>query len=371
MSCRIICLASLLAGAFPSLLAADRFLDSQPSFEQQQVFEGKRFPNVVVTLDGTVLAFRGDGGPIELRRSEDGGTSWGAVITVGGEKLHLGAAIVDETRGDVLVFQERGMFRSRDRGLTWEQEQAPIKPDAFGGIGNTHGADSGITLRHGKHKGRLLLPARVYPPGMDNSLRWRAYIYNSAMYSDDGGRSWQTSTPFPVLGTGEAALAELSNGRIYYNSREHMTLGNRYIAWSDDGGATWLGPSRCVYLPDGMKGSAYGCMGGVARLPVDGKDILVYSNLDAPGGSGGSGRRNITVWASFDGGQSWPVKRLVYDGPSAYSSMAAGRPGTPSDGMIYLLFEGGPRGQYSAIQMARFNLAWVLAGRDLNEFLGQ
>jgi sialidase-1 len=148
-----------------------------------------------------------------------------------------------------------------------------------------------------------------------------------------------------------------------------MTVGNRYIAWSDDDGATWLNPSRSESLPDGMKGSSYGCMGGVTRLPVDGSDILFYSNLDAPGGSGGSGRRNVTVWASFDGGRSWPVKRLVYDGPSAYSSMASGRPGTPSEGMIYLLFEGGPGGQYSAIQMARFSLAWILGGRDLKEFL--
>ncbi|MFO7907187.1 MAG: hypothetical protein ACQESR_19905 [Planctomycetota bacterium] len=84
----------------------------------------------------------------------------------------------------------------------------------------------------------------------------------------------------------------------------------------------------------------------------------LFSQPDTQGGD----RTRMTVWASFDGAKTWPVKRLVYEGPSAYSSLAAGRPGTPSEGMIYLLFEGGDEGRYSAIQIARFNLAWVLDG---------
>lgn len=75
------------------------------------------------------------------------------------------------------------------------------------------------------------------------------------------------------------------------------------------------------------------------------------------------GRRKITVWASLDGAKTWPVKRLVYDGPSAYSSLASGRPGTKTEGLIYLLFEGGTDGRYSGIHMARFNLPWVLEGK--------
>jgi sialidase-1 len=87
---------------------------------------------------------------------------------------------------------------------------------------------------------------------------------------------------------------------------------------------------------------------------------LIYSNLD----EGTATRRRITVWASFDGGKSWPVKRLVYEGPSAYSSLAAGREGTPSEGLIYLMFEGGPGGMYSALQVARFNLGWITGGKS-------
>ena len=96
-------------------------------------------------------------------------------------------------------------------------------------------------------------------------------------------------------------------------------------------------------------------MHGLIRLPVEGRDILVFSNIDTPNPK----RERCTVWASFDGGETWPVKRLVYDGASAYSSLTAGRPGTPSEGWIYLHFEGGPKG---GSQVARFNLSWLLKG---------
>jgi sialidase-1 len=65
----------------------------------------------------------------------------------------------------------------------------------------------------------------------------------------------------------------------------------------------------------------------------------------------------MTVWASFDQGGTWPTKRLVYEGPSAYSSLAAA-----PDGTIYLLFERGKAKLYETIAVARFNLAWVKGG---------
>ncbi len=93
-------------------------------------------------------------------------------------------------------------------------------------------------------------------------------------------------------------------------------------------------------------------------MPVRGRDILIYSNTD----TGGGAREKLTVWASFDGGDTWPVKRLVYDGPSGYSSLGAGRPETPGYGQIYLLFEGGETRYADAMQIARFNLSWILEG---------
>jgi sialidase-1 len=116
-------------------------------------------------------------------------------------------------------------------------------------------------------------------------------------------------------------------------------------------------------------------MGGMLRLPIRGRDILLFSNSDTDAGAmpaqrGGSiagGREKITVWASFDGGRSWPVKRLVFDGPSGYSNLGVGRSGTPSEGRIFVIFEGGPQGSHAAVQVASFNLAWLLDGRPVPE----
>ncbi len=52
---------------------------------------------------------------------------------------------------------------------------------------------------------------------------------------------------------------------------------------------------------------------------------------------------------------------------AAYSSLAAGRSGTPSEGWIYLQFEGGPSGPHSDCQIARFNLSWVLGGEKTGD----
>jgi len=49
-------------------------------------------------------------------------------------------------------------------------------------------------------------------------------------------------------------------------------------------------------LPDGGGYSmGYGMMGGMVRLPVKNRDILLYSNTDTGGGK----REKLTVWASL------------------------------------------------------------------------
>jgi sialidase-1 len=345
--------------------------DGTAVLEVQELTKGQRFPCVVVAMDGSVLAFRCSNNPITLRRSEDGGATWGPEIVVSKESYKaLGSAVVDENTGDVMLFADYlkpmfVMYRSRDHGKTWSSEKVKKIPDGFGGVPSTHGAEHGITLRYGKKKGRLLIPARVFGPKNSNAQEWRHYCYNSAMYSDDGGKTWQTSGPFPELGTGEGTLAELSNGDIFYNSRNHMMPNTkRRSAWSYDGGEIWTNLRIIDQLPDGPRDHPYGCKSGLVRLPLEKHDILITSNLDSP-----SGRRRGTIWASFDGGKTWPIKRLVFEGPFAYSSLAAGRPGTPSEGMIYLLFEGGKKGKYDGIHVARFNLPWVTEGKDWKEFL--
>ena len=335
----------------------------EPAFSQRALFESERFPNIVVTKRGTVLATWGNK-QVQVCRSEDGGETWQTPITIAKPGFQGGGTTVNETNGDVLAFVEAHhppadlvLFRSRDDGKTWSKQDMTLHPDSQQHQPSMHMNEHGITLRHGKYAGRLIRPTRWYAGKNDRSL-WPEH-YTNAIYSDDGGKSWSTSEPFPENGTGEAAIVELSDGRLYYNSRVHWQERpdntRRRAAWSEDGGQTWQDWRVVHVLPDGHQHRSYGCMGGLTRLPVDGKDILVFSNLDTPNAK----REKITVWASFDGGKTWPLKRLVHDGPSAYSSLASGRPGTPSEGWIYLHFEGGTDG---GSRVARFNLSWILDG---------
>ena len=356
--------AGTTAAGHPAEGRLESFL-GEPKLDMQQVFQRDRFPNVVVAVDGTVLALWNG---VRVRRSEDGGVTWGREITIG-KGFMGGGATVNEANGEVLAFVEKHhppaaltVYRSGDHGKSWSAMDVVINPDANGNVPSMHMNEHGITLRHGKHKGRLLRPARWYA-GRNERARWPKH-YTTAVYSDDGGKTWQTSDPFPAFGTGEATVAELSDGRIYYNSRRHWAPKGvnplrRWTAWSEDGGKTWKNLSICEALPDGPQNTNYGCMGGLVRLPVRGRDILLYSNCDSPGG-----RKLGTVWASFDGGKSWPLKRLVYEGRFAYSSLNAGRPGTKSEGWIYLDFEGGPKGGST---VARFNLSWLLKGKKTGD----
>jgi sialidase-1 len=350
----------------------------EPEFETRQIFAGERFPNVAVALDGTVVATWGRS-VLRARRSEDGGETWGAEIAIAKPGFHGGGLTVDETTGDLLVFAQdkhppspAHLYRSTDHGKTWKQEELAIEKDILGHLPQVHMAESGITLRHSRHKGRLIRAARHY----GTNIRVGDDGYNMAIYSDDSGKTWQSSEPFPMMGTGEGAIVELSDGRLYYSSRKHWfkTEGDkthkRSFAWSEDGGKTWIKGGFADALPDGPQyrgnqrrggcyNGHYGIMCGLVRLPINGRDILIYSNPDTEGAS----RIRMTVWASFDGGKTWPVKRLVLeDGHSAYSSLAAGRPGTVSDGWIYLQYEGSG-GAY----VSRFNLSWLLAGEKTGD----
>ena len=335
----------------------------EPKFEIQQVFNGGRFPNVAVATDGTVLAVFGKDG-VGLRRSEDGGKTWGEPIPVANPGFMGGGVTVDEGTGDILAFIEERhppapltVYRSTDHGKTWaKQEGTEIKPDSRGHVPSMHMNDHGITLRHGEKKGRLVRPSRWY--GKRNHRdEWPTH-YTNAIFSDDGGKTWQASEPFPEKGTGEACVVELSDGTLYYNSRVHWdkrpNFTKRRSAISKDYGKTWIEHDIVEILPDGQQNRSYGCMGGLTRLPVAGKDVLIFSNLDTPNPR----RENGTVWASFDGGRTWPVKRLANPGPNGYSSMNAGRPGTPSEGWIYLMAEAG------GAKIARFNLSWIIRGGE-------
>jgi sialidase-1 len=65
----------------------------------------------------------------------------------------------------------------------------------------------------------------------------------------------------------------------------------------------------------------------------------------------------MTVRLSNDGGRTWPISRVVYEGPSAYSSLAI-----LGDKTVGMLYERGQAGPYERIMFVRFDMAW-LAGK--------
>ncbi len=357
---------------------------AEPFFERWD--EGDFHGPMDVAMDGTVLIFsvRGDkdGDKIYLKRSEDGGTSWsdhqyiGKHVELDWKALNigpydgegwgrdkkfafasLGTTVVDENTGEIMFFMTAlhpapYMYKSQDHGKTWKLEKIEFKKDSRGYLTNPNPAcDPGITIKHGPHKGRLLAPARVM---VDYNKHAEAKGYTNAVYSDDHGKTWFSSEPFPLDGTGESGLVELSDGTIYFNSRTHTRKGNRWIAYSDDSGETWRDCHQDDELFDGPP-DMYGCKAALLRLDRDDGDILLFSSPD-PSLPEKQNRANLNVWASFDGGITWPVNRLIKEGPGNYSWMTQGRKGTPSEGFIYVRsIEGG---------MARFNMAWLLQPDD-------
>lgn len=331
------------------------------------LYDKLRMPKIVVATDGSILAFA-DGCKL-LRRSEDQGETWTEAVEVNPEGN--ANAIVDETNGDVLLVCPKPscLYRSRDHGLTWQREAITFQPNLVG-----HGvpdgipvdgvaSESGITLRHGEHAGRLVMPVRIQPPFGTNEQEYWQYNYNTSILSDDGGRTWQVGEPVQS-GTGEGMLCELSDGSLYYNSRCHMAIDHRRrIAWSWDGGCRWTdwsvsdelfelaGPHYFKY----GRNPSYGCNAGLVRVPHEatgGQDVLIYSAPDNPGQTEPfNGRIRMTLWVSTDGAQTWPVKHLVHEGISVYSSVTADR-----EGNVYLLFESGEEALYESLVLVKLGL---------------
>ena len=65
-------------------------------------------------------------------------------------------------------------------------------------------------------------------------------------------------------------------------------------------------------------------------------------------------RVKMTLRVSYDAGATWPVSRLLHEGPSAYSSLAA-----LHDSTIGCLYERGWQELYENITFARFNMEWL------------
>jgi sialidase-1 len=329
-----------------------------------------RIPALVATPKGTLLAIcegrktgRGDHGDLDLvqKRSTDGGKTWGQLELIheegGTAKVTIGnpCPVVDQTTGVLWLPFTRDndrvfMMSSSDDGRTWTAPQeitADVKKSDWNWYAT--GPGNGIQLASGKHAGRLVIPCdhRVGASKNDKD-NWDKAGRSHVIYSDDHGKSWQLggSTDFAM---NECAVVELPDGTLMLNSRSYRGKACRGISLSRDGGATWEPTTDDPALVESV------CQASLIRCRWTGeqkepRDVLVFCNPAVP-----KGRHHLTVRMSDDFGKTWPQSKLVCEGSSAYSSLAA-LPG----GEIGLLYE---RDNYKHLTFVRFPLTWIRSGK--------
>jgi sialidase-1 len=320
-------------------------------------YHGYRIPALIVTPKGTLLAFcegrknsGSDAGDIDvlLRRSFDRGKTWSAVQKVadmGGDTVGNPTPVIERKAGTIFLLltanpgtaTERQITdsapgavrtvwitRSTDDGASWAQPvdiTAQVKRPDWTWYAT--GPGNGIQLRGG----RLVIPC-------DHNG------HSHIIYSDDRGATWKIGGSAEDK-TNESAVAELKDGSLLLNMRSYHGKGRRAIQRSRDGGLTW----SALTFDDALIEPV--CQASLISI---GHGQLLFANPAA------TTRTHLTVRLSKDGGATWNASRLLYEGPSAYSSLAR-----LADGTIGLLYERGDRSPYERITFARFDVYALLA----------
>src|SRR5699024_1055581 len=269
--------------------------------------------------------------PIDLllRRSDDGGRSWGSqqVVRSGSGFAGFGdpSLLVDPLTGAVLLFhaagQRAGFFESgegedpgdpdlqhcdlsvsTDAGLSWSHRRltrdlrrtgnAQLHGERIAGLFASSGAGCAVTA--GAFRGRLVQPF---------VLRVSGRIEVACALSDDHGASWRLGAPIGA-GLHESSVCMLPGGRLLLHSRG---VGRRWAACSEDGGETFTAP---VAVPDLLDP-------GVNGSVVAAGDLLLASHC-----SDEQLRRGAVVSRSDDGGASWRRWRTVAPGSAGYTQLA-------------------------------------------------
>ncbi len=338
----------------------------------QEGYKNMRIPGIVVSKQGTLLAFcEGRVGAdrsrtnVVLKRSHDGGQTWGPMQLVLEAQQDTDAyanvcPVADAITGDIFFFvtlfpdgpveirqwearKRYGVIRtlvtkSTDDGLTWSppiditEQITDVKTD----IGKKTGPGAGIQTTNG----RLVIPYGIGP-----ELESRAMI----VYSDDHGETWHAGGRVDSKST-ETQVVELSDGSLRLDTRNQRPQEEphcRYYSISRDGGQTWTEPVRDVALLDTA------CQASILqhpfRQPGHDKNPILFANAAATF----QNRVNMTVRMSYDDGSTWPVAKSIHPGPSAYCCLVS-----LPDGSVGLLYEGGDW-VYERITFARFDLEWL------------
>ena len=263
-------------------------------------------------------------------RSTDGGRTWSEPVTLAqgtGRKHGYGdATLVQCSNGDIICafagangyFQSTEsdpirtyICRSTDGGRTWGEIE-DLTAQLWGSQAtnaacrNYRGAffssGNGLRLRRGEHAGRIMFAIPMLRKNENVSD-------NFIVYSDDNGHSWQVSGP-AYLGGDEAKLMELVDGRILLSTRQS---GARGFNHSSDGGITWGTQGRWTEM------TTNACNGDMLRVMAtdrgDSINLLLHSIPNS------MQRRDVSLFLSYDEGDSWQDPILLFDGPSVYSSL--------------------------------------------------
>ncbi len=364
-----------------ALLAAAA-LPAQP-LQTMTLFEGDtggykayRIPALVMTTKGTLLAFcaarkeLGDWADIDiaLRRSTDGGRTWSPMRIIaerGTMTVDNPVPIVDRTTGAIhFLFQvnyaQLYYMRSDDDGQTfstpvditeaahdfrrgWAKENSETK---YGWNVVAPGPGHGIQLAGG----RLL--ANIW---MSPNYRHRPSA-TATLYSDDHGKTWKCGALIPqdpknpLVNPSEHVALELAGGQVMTNIRNEGKEHRRAVSYSPDGISNWTVP---VLLPDLFEPV---CMASMIRLssPPRHKNRILFANPET------LPRNDLRIRLSYDEGKTWPFSKLMVEGATGYSDMAAGPNGT-----VYIIYEQVvSAAKKHNIIYTSFDLDWLTGGKD-------
>ncbi len=204
------------------------------------------------------------------------------------------------------------------------------------------GPNPGVQIKHGKYKGRLVVPLNEGPFG-----NWTV----AAAYSDDHGKTWNIGKKStPGQGINEVSIAETDDGGLIVVSRAWG--GNtRRVVYSEDGGETWGETIGHPELP------SPNTQNGLARYSFEDEEKLGAKSrilFSTPT----KGRNDGTIKMSYDNGKTWPVEKLLIPGPFAYSVLTPVKPGIM--GCLYEVNSG----QIRHIRFTTFSINWLTDGED-------
>lgn len=345
-----------------------------------------RIPAVITAKDGSIVAFTDkrkynntdlpEDIDIICNRSTDGGHTWSEPITIAqgtGRFQGYGDAALAHSKdenGLLAVFvggqglwtstpsepQNSYMVRSFDNGQTWTEPEVITHfiygkdctdPTRKNWYASFFGSGNGLLTS----TGRIMFVAAIRESGNNYTL------YNYVVYSDDNGETWNVSGRASVGGD-EAKVTELVDGRILMSIRHG---GNRWYNISSDGGLTWQSSPSTWYD---------------ITAPACNGDMIRYSSVDKGGDKNrilhsvpvGTDRKNVTVFVSYDEGQTWPVSRCIVPYSSAYSSLCILPDYTIGIYVEEDYYTG--KDNYSTV-FYNFSLEWLTKGEDKYESISE